>query len=83
MIGNVSVLLTLVVIGHCNQNISSGESIEAIIAPSFNMRLIPNLVLLADTDDLLDENVERIIRIHRGPECFTVEGIVATVESLL
>jgi hypothetical protein len=67
MIGNVSVLLTLIVIRHCNQYIASGERIEAIIAPSLNMRLIPNLVLLADTNDLLDKDVERIIRIHKGP----------------
>jgi hypothetical protein len=67
MIGNVSVLLTLIVIRHCNQYIASGERIEAIIAPSLNMRLIPNLVLFADTNDLLDKDVERIIRIHKRP----------------
>jgi len=66
-----------------HHEVSTGESEEIIIDISLNLRIAPNLILLAVGDDFLNESVGIGLSIEVcGPQYFSAVRIVSSIEVL-
>jgi hypothetical protein len=84
VVGDVSGLgVSAVIVGGGNENVASGEGVETIVCPSFDLVKVPKRLVFSDLIELRDEFVGVRVSIHASPEGFSVVRVVSTIEILL
>ena len=83
VISNVTHSCHFVIVGKSNEHIATSESIERVITPALDVRIVPNLIIFSHIDESFNIGIERIVRVKGSPERFTVGWIISSLESLL
>jgi len=82
MVGHLALLL-IFRIGESDQELSSGEGVEAIVSVAFDLLLVPDLGVLPVLIDLSDLLVKRTLGVEITPQRLSVLGVVTSSEVLL
>ena len=83
VISNFTHSCHFVVVGKSNKHIAASESIERVVAPALNVRVVPHLIIFSHIDKSFNKDVKRIVWVEWSPERFTIGGIISSFESLL
>jgi len=83
MISDISPRCHVIIVCQRDQYIASSESIERVVAPSLNVRVVPNLIALSHGHKCSHVLVQIAVGIEGGPKGLTVGGIITTLKTLL
>lgn len=69
-------------VSRCNKDITSWKSIKIAFSVSFNLRTVPDFVLLSSLYTDLSELVESMIFVHVSPKWFSICWVISSFECL-
>lgn len=72
-----------IVVGKCDQYITSCECIEGVVTPTFDVRVVPYLIILSHSHKSLNIGIKRVVWVKGSPKRLTISGIITSFEALL